>query len=223
MYERYLDGSREMSDIDLVELILFYSIPHKDVRPIAEELIKRYGSLTGILGVPAATLMSVPGVGEKTAAMFKLLGDLAERCAATPQPAPEAANVSNTVSYFKEYFKNLDSEQLVVALLDDKGKIIKKFVYGDSHRKETTVRINELAVEVAKISPSAAVIAHNHFSGVVTPSEADDLSTKKLAFMFNVQGVTLFDHLIFCGDKFFSYHTSGRLDIIKESIINTMI
>ena len=101
--------------------------------------------------------------------------------------------------------------------------IVSKLTYSDSDVREVSVGLTDIAMELANSSVVAAVIAHNHFSGNVMPSAADDATTKKLAFMFNVHGVSLYDHLIFCGDEYFSYHNSGRMDKIKEIIKDTVM
>ena len=75
----------------------------------------------------------------------------------------------------------------------------------------------EMAKAVAIHKPAYAIIAHNHPSGSVTPSEADDLTTMKINTLCAVHGVNLIDHVIVAGNKFYGYNSEGRLQAVKEN------
>jgi DNA repair protein RadC len=65
-----LDG---FHDYEIIELLLTYSIPRRDVKPAAKELIRCFGGLTGIFEATAEELACVKGIGEKTAGLVRLL------------------------------------------------------------------------------------------------------------------------------------------------------
>ncbi|MBQ9481794.1 MAG: RadC family protein [Clostridia bacterium] len=217
LYAKFIEGDTSLTELETTEFLLCFSIARTDVKPLAAKLLESFGSLEGIFNATPEELMNVKGVGKKTAAFFKVMGDLI-RSYNPSRSEEKTPNVYNTVMFFKEYFKNVETEQLVVALLGKNGEVIRKFIYTDYSRSEVNVNIKEIAAEIARIAPHSAVMAHNHFSGNVHPSLADDLTTRRIALMMNVHGVILYDHLIFCGDDYYSYHITGRLDKIKEEI-----
>ncbi|MBP5307954.1 MAG: hypothetical protein J6Z34_02345 [Clostridia bacterium] len=221
LYSKILKEDSSVTETEALELLLCLSVPRADVRPVAVKLLEYYGSIKGIISAPPESLLGMKGVGQKTAAFFKVFGKIVESYSPSANEE-KTPNVYNTVSFFKEYFKDAEVEQLVIALLGKNGEMIRKFVYTDYNRAEISVNVKEIAGEIARTSPHSAVMAHNHFSGNVHPSAADDLTTKRLALVMNVQGVILYDHLIFCGDEYFSYHISGRLDMIKDQIKATV-
>ena len=63
-----------------------------------------------------------------------------------------------------------------------------------------------------------ALIAHNHPSGNLIPSEADDIATGKFYIVCDVHGVKLIDHVIVAGQNTYSYFADGRLDYLKERV-----
>ncbi len=65
-----LDG---FHDYEVVELLLTYSIPRRDVKPVAKALIARFGGLAGIFEADPDALASVKGIGSKTAILIRLL------------------------------------------------------------------------------------------------------------------------------------------------------
>ncbi len=216
MYQRFLSGDMAMGDVEITEMLLFYCIPHKDVKPLAKELLKCFGTVQGVINAPAEALLKVKGVGEKTATFFKIIAEIVSRGAVEEVKRPPSA--SGMVEHLKKMFKDENKEILVIMLLGKNDEILHTFTYTENKRTEINVSLNDLAVEVAAVKPQAAVMAHNHLGGIVTPSDADDMTTRKIMFMLGVQGVTLYDHFIFCGDEYYSYYISGRLDDLKASV-----
>lgn len=216
LYRRYLSDEEVLSDVELVELLLCYCITRKDVKPIAKRLIDKFGSPKGVISAPPDALALIEGVGDKTVAFLGLINKISGDGACGGRGI--LSSVANTVEYFREFFKDFKTEHLVISLLTKDGKIAKNFVATSLMRSEISTSLTDLSAEIAQVHPHSAIIAHNHFSGNVEPSEADDIATRRIAVMLGVQGITLYDHIILCDDKYFSYHGSGRLADIKDEI-----
>ena len=78
--ERFLKGGgKDMADYELIELLLTYVIPRRDVKPIAKELIRRFGSLAEVVNADVSRLMEVSGIKENAAVMYKLIKQAAGR------------------------------------------------------------------------------------------------------------------------------------------------
>ena len=220
LYKKYTEGVIPLSDVEFIELMLTFCIARKDVRPIAQRLLDRYGSPESILRAPSESIMNIEGVSYKSAAFFKLVYDWSRIFNADKEVISSPLNVSSAVSFFMEHFKHANAEQLIVAVLDENGDLINKVFYSDAEKDSVRIELKTIMRDIGtdKSAKRAVVIAHNHFSGNVTPSIHDDMTTKKLLVLFSLNGIKLYDHLIFCGDKYFSYFTSGRLEQLLDEI-----
>ena len=74
-------GAAALSDYELLELVLFRALPRRDVKPLAKDLIARFGSFAEVVNAPEALLAKVPGVGEGTVIDIKLIAAAASRVA----------------------------------------------------------------------------------------------------------------------------------------------
>ena len=84
--KRFLTFADQVSEIDLLELILMYSIPRRDVAPLAGKLLQYFGSIDAILSAPIEELASVPGVGESTTTLFKIIAAVKMKKSIIQQP-----------------------------------------------------------------------------------------------------------------------------------------
>ena len=76
----YENGFSGLNDIDLLELMLFYAIPYKDVKPLAHRLIDTFGSLSRVLEADLGALENVEGMGASSAIFIKGICQTASRC-----------------------------------------------------------------------------------------------------------------------------------------------
>ena len=120
-------------------------------------------------------------------------------------------------SYFLKVLGSLDTERFCAIFLSKSDKIIMRKVYTDDN--ENSVSVDTIPFVKSLVNPkiSAVVIAHNHPSGNPSPSRADDLATEKLAMLFALNGVKLYDHVIVGGNEVYSYRMDERLEKILNS------
>ena len=217
--QKFLNYPDSFNDHELLELLLFFSIPRKDTNPVAHNLLNTFGNVSEVFSASAEELMAVDGIGEKSAAFIVLLGKLLER-------AEERKKQKSTKKMFSfernkydaiEFFRGLNTEQMFISLLDEKFTEITKLVYGQENQEAASALISDIAKAFAIKKPHYVIIAHNHPSGSLTPSKADDETTAQLNLLCAVHGVSLVDHYIVAGDSIYSYHTSGRLKYIKNN------
>lgn len=90
--------------------------------------------------------------------------------------------------------------------------------FASNEKTFVSADITELATAMAVHKPSGVLLAHNHPSGNVTPSEADDRATLKISMICTINGTTLLDHVIVSGKNAYSYFKEGRLDYIKQKL-----
>ena len=123
---------------------------------------------------------------------------------------------------FIDMFAGAHEEMLVVCFLGKYGGILSRSVVTNYEKSAISFNLSDIANEINRIRPDSIIIAHNHLSGNPNPSIADNMATKRIAILLNVHGVNFYDHLIFCGRDYFSYHLTGRLEKIKEEVRHTV-
>jgi hypothetical protein len=89
--QRFLADSATLSETETLELLLTYAIPRRDLAPLAQALVDRFGSADRVLTAPYDELIAVPGIGEQTAILVKVVAQLVSQARDQAEPVPEAA------------------------------------------------------------------------------------------------------------------------------------
>lgn len=217
--DRFLQSPDSLNKHELLELLLFYAIPRKNVNPLAHTLIDKFGTINGVLTASNEELKTVEGVGENTASFLTTIGKFID-VVSLENVGDEIKlyNLDSVKRYLVKFFSGQDKEVFFAFFLSKSNKIIAKTSYSSNKTDEINVLLSEFARSFATIKPHAVVVAHNHPSGNPSPSPNDDASTEKMYLMFSLSGVQFYDHVIIGGNKLYSYRADGRLEKIGRSI-----
>lgn len=209
--QQFLAHGDDFHDHQLLELLLYFSIPKGDVNPVAHALLDKYGSLAGVLDALPQSLQQVKGVGEHTTTLLKLIPKLSGRYLSEKSSLGTMLTSNSTVhAFLRPYFLQGTRNELVyLVCMDGKSKVL-----GCHRLSEGSVDAADIhprkVVEVALAQNATHVIlAHNHLSGLAIPSTADQATTEKLHTILGDVGVVLTDHLIFTDDDMVSMRDSG--------------
>ncbi|MFB0920599.1 MAG: DNA repair protein RadC [Oscillospiraceae bacterium] len=205
-------GLDVFDDHNVLELLLFYSVPRKDTNPLAHELLNTFGSLEAVFEAPAEELAKVSGIGENSVALLKLIPEVSRRYNMDKNRFDNILDSSKKAGQFlaSRYMYERD-EVVYVICLDAKCKVIccKELFRGVANSAEISTRkIAELAL--AK-NATSVIISHNHTSGIALPSREDEITTKKLKTALASMGIALSDHIIVADGDFVSMADSGLL------------
>ena len=217
MRERFYNDPQSFSKHELLELVLFYAIPRRNVNPIAHKLLSKYGSLRQVLRADAKDLAEVDGIGFSAATYLNALGKIIDIVADEKQKEQTIYNFESAKSYLTGILGNLRTEQFCAIYLTKNNKIITRETYTSNSENSVDVDLIPFARSFANVRPYAVVVAHNHPSGDPKPSAADDVSTEKLAMLFSLSGIRLYDHIIVGKSNVYSYRMDDRLDEIVSS------
>lgn len=191
-------GIEGWPDHRLLELILFYAIPKGDVNPLAHELIERFGSFSGVLDALPEELMKVPGVGEYTATLLKILPAVLGRYAGgRTDPGTIIHTVEEAGYVLAPYLYGARNEMVYILCLDAKEKVlgVKKISEGNVTNSDVTIR--RAAEECLALRATFCYLAHNHATGLALPSPADMNTTNVIRTVLAPLGIQLVDHLVF--------------------------
>lgn len=215
MRRRFLSGGLEQfADHEALELLLYYAIPRRDTNPIAHALMDRYGSLSAVLAAPVEDLQKVEGIGESAAILLKLVPRLCAKARLADADRQEL--VLNTASragaYLLERFYGEQNEVIYQLCLDRKGKLLACKKLGEGNIASAALDVRKLVENAILNSASSVVLAHNHPSGIASPSGEDYAATDRARAALETIGVSLADHIIVADGDFVSLAESGYLE-----------
>lgn len=213
MKERFIEhGLDNFDDINILELILFYAMPRRDVNPIAHALLDRFGTLGEVVSAPIEALTEVDGIGENAAVLLRLIPQVSRRCMISDTSAVNILNSSEKAgSYLMPFFMHQKDEVVFAVFLDAKYKVIncRKISQGEVNSAEVSTRT--LVKAALEHNASAVILAHNHTSDIAIPSSDDQRTTAKLKAALAAVDITLADHIVIAADDFVSMMDSGML------------
>jgi DNA repair protein RadC len=190
-------GGDPLPDYELLELVLFRSIPRRDVKPISKELLKRFGTFAEVLAASPARLMEVDGIGESVVTDLKIVEAAARRLAkGEVAKRPVLSSWSSVLDYCRTAMAFMDKEQFRLLFLDKRNALIADEVQQSGTIDHTPVYPREVVKRALELSASALILVHNHPSGDPTPSPADVKMTREIIEMAKPLGITIHDHII---------------------------
>jgi DNA repair protein RadC len=190
-------GGDPLPDYELLELVLFRSIPRRDVKPIAKELLRRFGTFAEVLAASPARLMEVDGIGESVVTDRKIVEASARRLARGEVAKRPVLSSWNTVlDYCRTAMAFMDKEQFRLLFLDKRNALIADEVQQSGTVDHTPVYPREVVKRALELSASALLLVHNHPSGDPTPSSADIKMTREIIDVAKPLGITIHDHII---------------------------
>ncbi len=202
--KRYIEqGADGFEDHQLLELLLFYAVPRKDTNVLAHKLISAFGSFDAVLEADMDDLTEVPGVGEGTAALLKLVLDVNRRyLRCKGSKGKYLRSSADIVEYFRGIFYAAQGEKMYMVCLDGDNRIISCSCISDGSPDTVSVDMRKILGTVVKSRATAVVLAHNHVGREPVPSVADRASTLTVRRVLNEVGVTLLDHVIIAGEDY---------------------
>lgn len=197
--QRFLRGDGEsVADYELLELLLFYAIDRRDVKPLAKALLDEFGSLGAVLGADPARLTAKDKlIGPRTLALFKAIREVNRRCLrADVQLRPVISSSSALLDYCRAMLADQPVENFHVLFLDRKNRLIADERQQRGTVDHTPVYPREVIKRALELGASALILVHNHPSGDPTPSAADIEMTREVRDVAAKLGIALHDHVI---------------------------
>lgn len=205
-------GIQSLQEYEIVELLLTYVIPRRDVKPIAKKLIEKFGSIKGIMEANEDELKSISYIKDKFVTLLYLIKEI--NSIYKKQKALDLSvkyDLESLASYCIENFGSKKEEEFHVFYLDSGLKIIsnsnfpaKEFHFSGTIDK-TVVYPRKIIEEGIKLKAYGLIIAHNHPNGVLEPSEYDKNLTKVISIAAGSVNMILFDHLIVTSSEYLSF------------------
>ncbi len=205
------DGSH-LDDYEVFEILLCAFIPRVDVRPLAQGLIKKFGSVSAVLGAAPERLLEVDGVGDSTVAYIRATNLLMQRAAKDAvEDKPIISNWAALLNYVKQKLRHEKIEHARVLYLDRKNKLIADERAGVGTVDHAPIYPREIARRALELSASAVILVHNHPSGDPTPSRADIELTRDIEKALAPLEIKVHDHLVVGAKETISMKSKGLI------------
>jgi DNA repair protein RadC len=190
-------GVDGLQDYELLELLLFRSRARGDVKPLAKELLKRFGGVAEVLSAPVERLVEVNGMGEATALELKIVHAASVRLAqARVLDRPVISSWNELLAYCRAAMADEKTELFRILFLDRKNILIADEVQQRGTVDHTPVYPREVVKRALELSASALILVHNHPSGDPTPSRADIEMTNQIVKAAGALNIRVHDHLV---------------------------
>ena len=199
-------GADSLPDYELLEVILFVSNPRGDVKPLAKQLLDRFGGFAEVLSAEPETLAG-SGLGIAGIAALKSVREAALRLMRSElRQRPVVGSWDKLIEYCTAHIAHGKVEEFHILFLDRKNVLIRHEQQQRGTVDHTPVYPREVVKRALELQASALILVHNHPSGDPTPSKADIAVTRDIVKAAQPLGVTVHDHLIIGRGR----HTSLR-------------
>lgn len=197
-------------DYEILEFILFYSIPRKDTREEAKSLLKEFGSLSGVFGADFYTLQKCKGIGAASARLLKLFPDIARICAAEKLKNKTRLTTSTDAGeYAVALLAGRLYECFYVVSMDASKTVLFADKIAEGGISEVRVNIRKVVESVMKHNAQSVLLVHNHPGATLHPSEEDVEITHTIIHLLESIEIPVIDHIIVAGERFTSMTDRG--------------
>ena len=208
-------------DYELLELILTYSIPRRDVKPIAKELLNRFHTFPGVMDARPEDLEQVPGLGQNSITLLKLIRSANVRyLARTMESLPLLDSPQLFADYARMRIGDKNNEVTLVFYLNTQNRLIRCDMPGSGSVDSVNIYPSEVARNALLCGAHSVVLCHNHPGGTFLPSRDDDAITFGICKALATLWIVLLDHVIVSRFGYYSYrqheHERGRGNLLTK-------
>jgi len=211
-------GFNGFSDINKLEMLLFYSIPRKDTNEIAHNLINEFGSISAVFDAPTEMLLKVKGVTPNTALLISMTRELFNTYESNKLDNSKV--VLDTSEKISEYcisrFIGKTDEHLYALMLDNNLSLINCALISKGTPNTSSVHIRKIVEQIVASNATSVILCHNHPNGVAAPSSDDLYTTKEVVNALKYLNVRLLDHIIVAGRESISLANNKKFNYLLK-------
>jgi DNA repair protein RadC len=211
--ERYRrTGGDPIEDYELLELLLTYAIPRKDVKPVAKALLVRFKSLAGVMDATIEELEKAEGIGPASSTLIPLIRDICSRYLSKGLEQRESlASPKAVVDFARMRLGGLANEVFMVIFLDSKNRLTRHEVLHEGSIDHAVIYPRIIVKKAFDARASGLIFVHNHPSGDCSPSAEDRKITDDLLAVAKSMDIRILDHIVVGREGHFSFAEQGLL------------
>ena len=212
-------GISSFLEHEILELLLTYCITRKDTKPLAWALLRKVGSLSGVLEATPSELEEVEGIGNNSVVFIKLIRELMRFYFLEEiKKRKEITTPENVVDFCRASLQGEANEIFEVIYLTTRNAVIgvERISVGTIDRASVSPR--KIIEQALKRRAAALIFVHNHPSGEPEPSKEDIELTETLSRVAAPLGISVLDHIVVGKGKFFSIRANSLITVKKEKV-----
>lgn len=211
-------GADHLTDAELIAVLLRVGGRDTSSVSLARSLIRHYGNLNALLNVPLLELINYKNIGVAKACTLKATFELGLRINFNNTSRKKVKTPRDVFNVLKKDFFSKNREHFFLLSVDSRNRLISKDLLAIGTLNETVAHPREVFKRALQVSAVAIIVAHNHPSGDVTPSQEDIDLTNVLAKSGKLLGIPLMDHVIISQNEYVSIRSLGLFTIDKVEI-----
>lgn len=213
--KRFLNQGLESFEIhNMLELLLCFGIPRRDVNEEAHRLVDTFGGFVNILDAPIEELMKVQGITESAATLLKLIPQLCNRYY-SEKVADQPSDSEHLTEYLGKKliakYISAVNEVACVVCLDNRLRICYFGELGEGTNDSVSILTRKIVEVAIRSNASSVILAHNHPTGLAIPSSRDKQTTAQIFSALSGVSIKLLDHIIVARDEYTSMAACGML------------
>ena len=217
------EGLSGFQDHEVLELLLFQSIPRSDTNKLAHSLLNKFGSIAGVLNASPKQLMTVKGVSEVTACNLSMLKEVWRRYKRSDAEKISLSGVSSILRYAQTLIEQDYVERLVAVYVDYSTNFLFSEDFTSESIRHVNVEVKKIVETVMRINAAGVILFHVHVGGKPFPGDADKRFTEKLYFSLATLNSVLLEHIIFNSDgDYYSFVQAGDMAELSRKYVKTM-
>ena len=198
MREKLRNGGGEaLADHEILEMLLFYSIPRVNTNETAHRLLERFGGMSELMNAKRHELVTVPGIGEQSADLILLMSEYFRRADIEFEKAPKLfKDLDDVGRYVVKLLDGLSRERVIVLLLNNNYRLIATHQISEGSVNCSSVDIRQIMEYAILAKASHIVLAHNHPDPILIPSQEDESVSISLMHAASTLGLNLWEHIL---------------------------
>jgi DNA repair protein RadC len=203
---------RSLPDAEVLELLLTYAVPSRDMGPAAAQLVQRFGDLRNVLCASAREVEQTEGVTPHVAALIQLAREVALRCSDRAGAPPEILRNDREIEqHLLARFGGLREERLLLIFLDRHGVVLAEEFVGSGTVDQVVAFPRQVMEMVLRHRASSIIMAHNHLHGPPLPSVRDREEAERMRDILRPFDVLVQDALVVGQNRCFSIFANRPL------------
>lgn len=211
--ERFLHGGIDaLAEYELLELILFMAIPRRDVKPLAKELINKFGNFASIINAPDSELRKITGLSDGSITALKIIKASSHFLLSQElKGQPVINNWDKLIKYCTVTMAHETREHFRLLFLNRKNELIADEIQQSGTIDHTPAYPREIMKRALELGATAIILVHNHPSGDPNPSQGDIEMTKNIIEAGKPFSIVIHDHVIVSRNGHKSFRALGLI------------
>lgn len=198
---------------EIVAFLLDYINEDNDNNTLAEKLIKEFGSFHSLLNANTSEIMSSCNLNMQSSMFISLMPHICRKYLKSKcdRESFKLDSAANAAMYLNSFLAGLPFESFYMICFDREGRKKDTFKISEGITAETFFYIEDVIKKALLCKAKYVILGHNHPGKTLSPSNNDIEVTKKIADVLDSFDIGILDHIIICGNKYYSFRKKGLI------------